>query len=538
MNNLIALRNLMLYSNNSSNVESEGLAPLSFIGKKGALKNYKIYGNTYQERKGGTNIIKTTSVTLEGTEVDISVTGDTAPAVTETYVLAFVTVGCTYTDNTLALFEVTYSDDTVVSVPPSESYKTLNEDGKTLTGIKCVNKCGCTGTVKNISCYTGRKPYEDNYSEIFSVGDLNSDTVKYEIPVTVRGKNLISVERDMRSEYGTGETIEKGADYVIAQMSASAEDVTPGSTNYSSGRFGLAPKTAGTTAFNNCVFKDIKPNTTYTLSYDFEYFYFPENVSKVYQQCQIIMNESSYPQSSSAASQINKRLHNKLTFTTPETISKLELLFSLNSSKVKFSNIMLEEGGSETDYERYAEPVNYTIQLDEPLRSVNGKTDYIDFKTKKVVRNVFEKVVRGTDVTFESSTFKNSYGWNAFEMDLPFEILLEKYEKLGLCTYFDNANNAFSHSLIKPYLTQRTGQAYQGIYFVTTPTSSQKLADFRVWVEEKHSSGCPLKVVWGRTNPIEENISLPWMQSFEGTTIIEINTAIKPSKVSVEHLTA
>ena len=227
------------------------------------------------------------------------------------------------------------------------------------------------------------------------VGDLNADTGKYEIPVTVRGKNLISVERDMRSEYGTGTLIEKGADYVIAQMAASSEDVAPGSTNYSSGRIGLSPKTAGTTAFNNCLFKDIKPNTTYTLSYDFEYFYFPENVSKVYQQCQIVMNGSSYPQSSSAASQINKRLHNKLTFTTPETISKLELLFSLNSSKVKFSNIMLEEGGSETDYERYAKPQTAVIELTAPL----GKTEHV--------------------VNASGTTFKNSVLSKASTAEIP-----------------------------------------------------------------------------------------------------------------------
>ena len=227
------------------------------------------------------------------------------------------------------------------------------------------------------------------------VGDLNADTGKYEIPVTVRGKNLISVERDMRSEYGTGTLIEKGADYVIAQRDSSVTDVRPGSTNYSSGRFGLGPKTAGTTEFNNCFFKDIKPNTTYTLSYDFEYFYFPENVSKVYQQCQIVINESSYPQSSSAASQINKRLHNKLTFTTPETISTLELLFSLNSSKVKLSNIMLEEGGSETDYERYAEPQTAVIELTAPL----GKTEHV--------------------VNASGTTFKNSVLSKASTAEIP-----------------------------------------------------------------------------------------------------------------------
>ena len=348
--------------------------PITLFKSMGkALKNYRIYGNTVQDSEVGTNIIKTTRLTLEGTEVDVSVTGDTALAATETYVFAFVTVGCKYVDNTLALFEITYSDNTVVSVPPTESYKILNDDGKTLTGIKIVNKCGCTGTVKHISCYTGRKPYKDIYSEIYSVGDLNSDTGKYEIPVTVRGKNLMSIERDVRQEYYSGVIVEKGADYVIAQMSASAENIRPGSTNNSSGWVGLKPKNAGTAEFNNCVFKDIKPGTTYTLSYDFEYFYLPENVSKINQLCFVRVNNTNYTKTAYDISQINKRLHNKLTFTTPETISSMELFFTLNSCKVKLSNIMLEEGGNETEYERYAEPQMAVIELSAPL----GTNDHV-----------------------------------------------------------------------------------------------------------------------------------------------------------------
>ena len=72
-------------------------------------------------------------------------------------------------------------------------------------------------------------------------------------------------------------------------------------------------------------------------------------------------------------SQINKRRHNKLTFTTPETISSIELFFTLNSCKVKLSNIMLEEGGNETEYERYAEPQTAVIELSAPL----GKNDHV-----------------------------------------------------------------------------------------------------------------------------------------------------------------
>ena len=227
------------------------------------------------------------------------------------------------------------------------------------------------------------------------VGDLNSDTGKYEIPVTVRGKNLMSIERDMRNEYASGVIVEKGADYVIAQMSASAENVEPGSTNNSSGWVGMKQKNTETAAFNNCVFKDIKPGTTYTLSYDFEYFYLPENVSKIKHVCDVIVNGTSYSQFYYDISQINKRLHNKLKFTTPETISSIELFFSLNSCKVKLSNIMLEEGGIKTDYERYAEPQKAVIELSAPL----GKNDHV--------------------VNASGTTFKNSVLSKASTAEIP-----------------------------------------------------------------------------------------------------------------------
>ena len=337
-------------------------------------------------------------------------------------------------ENTL---ELKYNEDFAVTLSPGSyrlSYRYINgtltgvsEDSGGIMWLGLKNEDGgwiTCNTLKGIGIKTDNYNAAGNKSALYTItsetkcsiafsGSCVADNLKFvyqlesgsevtdyepyghKIPVTVRGKNLISVERDMRSEYGTGTLIEKGADYVIAQRDSSVTDVRPGSTNYSSGRFGLGPKTAGTTEFNNCFFKDIKPNTTYTLSYDFEYFYFPENVSKVYQQCQIAINGSSYPQSSSTASQINKRLHNKLTFTTPETISTLELLFSLNSSKVKLSNIMLEEGGSETDYERYAEPQTAVIELSAPL----GKTEHV--------------------VNASGTTFKNSVLSKASTAEIP-----------------------------------------------------------------------------------------------------------------------
>lgn len=283
------------------------------------------------------------------------------------------------------------------------SFSDLSDENKSELASGAVDKICPTGSAESLTssltladCCGGTnvRNYVIHGAE-GGVGDLNSDTGKYEIPVTVRGKNLMSIERDVRQEYASGVIVEKGSDYVIAQMSASASDTTPGSTNNSSGWVGMKPRDAGTAAFNNCVFKDIKPGTTYTLSYDFEYFYLPENVSEVHHACYVNINTTSYKQSYYHISQINKRLHNKLTFTTPETISKIELFFTLNSCKVKLSNIMLEEGGSETDYERYAEPQKAVVELSAPL----GKNDHV--------------------VNASGTTFKNSVLSKASTAEIP-----------------------------------------------------------------------------------------------------------------------
>lgn len=512
--------------------------PITLLKSMGkALKDYRIYGNTVQDSAIGTNLIKTTYLALEGTEVDVSVTGDTALAATETYVFAFVTVGCTYVDNTLALFEVTYSDNTVVPVPPTETYKILNEDGKTLTGIKFVNKCGCTGTVKRISCYTGRKPYKDVYSEISSVGDLNSDTGKYEIPVTVRGKNLMSIERDVRQEYASGVIVEKGTDYVIAQMSASAENREPGSVYNSSGWIGINSLQATAAAFNECFFKDIKPSTTYTLSYDFEYFYLPDGLASVSHRGQFsISGKDKYI--TMQVTEAGKKYHYKLTFTTPETITVIAFFFTLSSCKVKFSNIMLEEGGSETDYERYVEPVNYTIQLDEPLRSIYNKTDYVDFKSKKVVRNVHEFIVRKSNLIRKNPSFEHSYGWNGYNFMFDVDrYYVNPYTRWAITTYFADANEIYSNALTKPYLFQGSSNKYpKEAYFVTTPASSETVTDFGNWIEEKYTEGKPVKLVYAIAEPIEENVDLPEIFTLKGTSIIEVNSSIPPSNMEVKYI--
>lgn len=277
----------------------------------------------------------------------------------------------------------------------------LENDSGYITELKAFDKLCPTGSAESLTssltladCCGGTnvRNYVIHGAE-GGVGDLNSDAGKYEIPVTVRGKNLISISRDIQS-LTSGVVVEKGKDYVIAQMSASAENAEPGSTNSSSGWIGINTLKATAEAFNKCFFKDIKPSTTYTLSYDFEYFYLPDGLTSVKHRGQIsISGKSEY--TNVWVTEAGKKYHYKLTFTTPETITQIMFFFTLNSCKVKLSNIMLEEGGSETDYERYAEPQTAVIEFSAPL----GKNDHV--------------------VNASGTTFKNSVLSKASTAEIP-----------------------------------------------------------------------------------------------------------------------
>lgn len=674
MNKLQQLKKFMIATFDGIH-EKEGESPLQIKSKGGSLLDYRIYGNTIQEKSDGINIIKINTVTLEGTEVDISVTGDADLAVTEIYDLAFTTIGCTYTDDTLALFEVTYSDETIISVPPTESFKPLNEDGKTLTKIKCVNKCGCIGTVKNISCYTGRKPYKDTYSEISSVGD--------------RTKNLFSISRDS-NHMSNGSVVESGDNYFIGNMNSNAQNLEPGSTNSSSGWIGFQNVTYGTATAANRLVKDLKPNTTYTFSCDIEVLEFFEGITSINPKVLIIANGINYQVWTGAITEINKKYHVKNTFTIGDTIGTVSFILTLNSCKLKFSNPQLEEGSAETDFEPYGykipiiikgknllsrisevtsagitikiginewtmngttegassdnlylnrdmnqsvtlkpgtytlsrkyisgtytditgyalwvglrnssnawvggqlafrnsnynknvsvtftlteeatvsyymvgngefsnytfqmqleegdkstefepykEPITHTIFLDEPLRSVTGKTDCIDFKNKKVIRNVHEIIVRGTDVVAKSNSYTN-YGWNGFEVKLPTTYyFVSPYVTWGLSTYFINPSNQYSHGLTKPYLYVNSAKTTSDwFYFVTIPASSQTLSDFRTWVEERYVENKPVKLIYPRMEAVEKIIELPDINIYKGSVIIEVDTEIKPSNVYIKY---
>ena len=73
------------------------------------------------------------------------------------------------------------------------------------------------------------------------------------------------------------------------------------------------------------------------------------------------------------------------------------------------------------------------------------------------------------------------------------------------------------------------------MYFVTTPTSSQSLSDFRAWVEEKYTENKPVKLMYPRKEAVEETIEIPDINIYKNSVIIEVSTKIKPSNIYIKY---
>ena len=170
---------------------------------------------------------------------------------------------------------------------------------------------------------------------------------------------------------------------------------------------------ADTTLDNAWVLENLKPNTTYTVTFDSECVAVPSGVTKksanngfyiysgvkdangnVYKSVWLNNGWKYYT--------LNEKYFSSITITTPSELHLAEAKYRVlvytnyyldDSSTAYFStiiykNVQIEEGSTATSYEPYITPQEYTINLSEPLRKYGDVVDYIDSSINQVVRNV------------------------------------------------------------------------------------------------------------------------------------------------------
>lgn len=175
--------------------------------------------------------------------------------------------------------------------------------------------------------------------------------------------------------------------------------------------------------------------------------------------------------------------------------------------------IQIEEGTIAKDYEQYINPATTNIYLNEPLRKIGDFVDYLDYKNKKVVRNIKEMILTGD----ESWSYNSTY--NAFCIN-------DKNFKTGqtpLCTHLKGISAGIltnDNSL----LINSTN-----IYIIRHDLGEDvnKLIDFL-----KSSN---VKFINPLSTPTEETIDVPEITTNKGRNRFRIQTKIHPSEFKINY---
>lgn len=206
--------------------------------------------------------------------------------------------------------------------------------------------------------------------EVQSVGEYDSETGKYKVPVVARGKNLL--------------------DRNLSQIGYYGGYITPNGYTINGILWSDLPKYSGQT---NTVWYvtypiPIKPNTFYTYS----------GLQRANNPAFIFLEED---KTTIISGDVIKSYG---TFKTPDNARYI--VMSIHVDYVK--TMMLEESETVTDYEPYHSPITTNLYLDEPLRKVGDYADYVDFGKGEVVRKV-KTLTLSADNLKAISKYKYSY---------------------------------------------------------------------------------------------------------------------------------
>ena len=326
---------------------------------------------------------------------------------------------------------------------------------------------------------------------------------KYRIPVKASGKNLF----DYR------EIIDKTVSLDGATLSVGADGGITGSgiaTGYINITPTIKPTLTGKVTFsisgefnNLCcqvMVKDVNNNTLTTFV-----------LKAIESEFTIDMNK--YP------------TYNSLTMDIKRYVNNVEMSGT--------AYLQIEKGSTATKYEPYVEPITTNIYLDEPLRKIDEYSDYIDFNNKKINRVVEEKICDGT----ESWQILNSGKDRAY-----YYLILGSRGYIvahkGLNTHFERKTISSSNTNVGYNPTESS--TYNDCRILIRPLIDMTThTDINEWLEflaEQYNNGTPMTMYYVLATPIEETIELPSIPTLKGTTILDSDVTVQPSKVEVEYM--
>lgn len=505
--------------------------PITFGGVGKDLKDYKIYGNTYQNSTSGKNLygISDYSNTVNGVEITIkdgviTLNGTCSSNTTlvidpkeeqnleGNYNMSLNLLNGTYTGT--ANVNLRNANDNSVIGGTQLNCNALNK-GFTLptTNIKygiyftknavfdnlIIRPQLVAGTEPDYDYepYTGGQPSPnpDYPQEIISCGDLITDSQdesygKYKIPVNVRSENLFDKDN---------------ATKLNGTISTSYDRFEGGGLNYA-------------------VVIPCKSNTTYTVKKRND-----GNVNRFALASSETILSSTPSELTPLLNKIRGDVSSNLSLTTGSTANYLIVQYYRTAESVLteqqiLDSIMIVEGS--TAPSKYIPYYNETtnIYLDEPLRKTKNGTyvDYIDFINQKVYRQLGETQFND----YSSFSHNGSYEKTVHFLTPIIDNLKTNItnNSLLMCNYSSNFDGTTSTSKIRINIPHE----YLGI----TPSSTSSEAKQALI---NLMSGKTMEFVYPLETPTEESITLPNIPTVDGNNTLNIETEITPSQVYIKY---
>lgn len=382
-----------------------------------------------------------------------------------------------------------------------------------------------------------------NVSDIMLVnGAYTSDTMpeyepyhKYKVPVTVCGKNLLPNSDWMSGSNNNGFNEKANVDYITEYTQNSISFNLTAWTGVSSPRFRKdSVKRIVFKVNQDAVYSDSAVNFFISIqAYD-------DNNTKT--ACKVIYSnvvaDTEYVFDISALS--------ANTWYANSTQFSFCILSRNNVINLMVYDIAYYADTDTTDYEPYHEPITTNIYLDEPLRKVGDYADYIDFKNQKVVRNIFKQSLNATSIYKKLNSVIRLGGRN--------ESARQKYDMHMLSTIFNyhggdwsgNTEYIFHHSNTNynyywSIYWNRLGLTYDGTnVYRTDDTSQTPLTDSEIvsianeWLSTLSDKDKEIYMILD--TPTEENISIPTLKTFKGTSIVSVDTFVLPSNIKTKYV--
>lgn len=172
------------------------------------------------------------------------------------------------------------------------------------------------------------------------------------------------------------------------------------------------------------------------------------------------------------------------------------------------------------------------IYLNEPLRKIGDYADIIDYKNKKVIRQIKEVKLTGNEDWVRTST-QDSYSGGEKRRFYYRTDIMPSYDVVTKSNKYKGVKPVDTWNCVNGVSTNNAPNKWLIIY--NEDTALFTLAEFKAYIKEQYNNRNPIIVDYVMETPAEENLDLPELYTLDGTSTIATDTTIKPSQITVDY---